>query len=212
MINVTADDNRRDLKPGTLCQHLDDAMPGVSHLNEFGDSAPFVPDHLIKIVPGSRLEEISEQKINWVNKAESRLPKGIYAVNSVHHQGVEEIHQGFVASAYGPTGNIEALEPDPNGPYADRNILCVQFHPEFTAGDLDRKILTTFAGWARQHALERPHNEDIQRASAFSPALQENIELGKPTIEGLFENVRLGVIHRQPTRQLALTALKIRTH
>jgi putative glutamine amidotransferase len=46
-------------------------------------------------------------------------------VNSMHHQGIRDMGEGLVASAYAPDGLVEALE-DPDRPFA----VGVQWHPE----------------------------------------------------------------------------------
>ncbi len=50
------------------------------------------------------------------------LMEGETGVNSLHHQGIEEIGQGLRAVAYAPDGVIEALEGD--------GVIGVQWHPE----------------------------------------------------------------------------------
>lgn len=50
------------------------------------------------------------------------LMRGETGVNSLHHQGIEEIGQGLRAVAHAPDGVIEALEGD--------GVIGVQWHPE----------------------------------------------------------------------------------
>lgn len=47
------------------------------------------------------------------------------AVNSTHHQAVNRVGQGLVATGFGPDGIVEALE-DPRAPF----VAGVQWHPE----------------------------------------------------------------------------------
>jgi putative glutamine amidotransferase len=46
------------------------------------------------------------------------------AVNSLHHQTVERLGEGLIASAFAPDGVIEGLET------TDGEVLAVQWHPE----------------------------------------------------------------------------------
>jgi putative glutamine amidotransferase len=47
-------------------------------------------------------------------------------VNSMHHQAVERIGDGLVATAWAPDGLIEALEGTREGQF----LVGVQWHPE----------------------------------------------------------------------------------
>lgn len=102
---------------GTLVQHLDghSGPPGVFDW------------HDIKPVPGTLLG--------------SALPEPV-AVPTYHHQAVDRLGSGLVASAYAEDGTIEGLEL-PNG----RGFaLAVQWHPE--AGD-DPRVMDALVAAAR---------------------------------------------------------------
>ena len=62
-------------------------------------------------------------------------------VNSLHHQSVERMPQGFIATAHSPDGVIEAME-------APGNTFClaVQWHPEDMI-DSDPPMLRLFEGF-----------------------------------------------------------------
>ncbi len=82
-------------------------------LNHNQKAAKSVLTHKIFIEPGSLLSDIVGQEEIWVN--------------SKHHQGVDALPQGFIASAKSSDGLIEAME-SPEHPF----LLGVQWHPEGT--------------------------------------------------------------------------------
>ncbi|MEU8826924.1 gamma-glutamyl-gamma-aminobutyrate hydrolase family protein [Streptomyces sp. NPDC048636] len=103
---------------GTLIQHLDGhaGAPGVFER------------HLVQPVPGTLLGEV--------------LPEPL-SVPTFHHQAVDELGKGLVASAYAADdGLIEAVEL----PEADRFVLGVQWHPE--AGD-DLRVMQALVAASR---------------------------------------------------------------
>lgn len=51
-------------------------------------------------------------------------------VNTTHHQANTDIAPGFRVSGRAPDGTVEAIEPTPDGKYADKYIMGVQWHPE----------------------------------------------------------------------------------
>ncbi|MYT29853.1 MULTISPECIES: gamma-glutamyl-gamma-aminobutyrate hydrolase family protein [unclassified Streptomyces] len=105
---------------GTLVQHLDghSGPPGV------------FARHEIKPVPGTLLA--------------AALPEPV-AVPTYHHQAVDRLGRGLVASAYAEDGTVEAVElPD-----AAAFTLAVQWHPE--AGD-DTRVMDALVAAARTAA------------------------------------------------------------
>ena len=73
-----------------------------------------------------------------------------YKINSIHHQGIKQLAQGFVAEAHCPDdGVIEAIRY--TGP---SYIAAVQWHPEFHSAELgtldDAPLLADFLNAARQ--------------------------------------------------------------
>ncbi len=119
---------------GTLWQDLPTHRPGpIGHRNAetYDDNL-----HGLSLVPGTRL---------------AHLFAGIEApvVNSIHHQGVKHLAEGFVVEATCPDdGGIEAIRRT-DGSY----MAAVQWHPEFHRGDNgtldDRPLLEDFLDAAR---------------------------------------------------------------
>ena len=76
---------------------------------------------------------------------ESRLsalvPSERYPVNSYHHQAVDRLADGLIATAWSPDGILEAYERP-----ASRFVMGVQWHPEvsYTIDSFSRKIFAAF--------------------------------------------------------------------
>ncbi|MGX1473280.1 UNVERIFIED_CONTAM: putative glutamine amidotransferase [Streptomyces canus] len=85
---------------GTLVQHIDGhaEVPGV-----FGR-------HPVKPVPGTLYGDLAPEETS---------------VPTYHHQAVDRLGEGLLASAYAPDGTVEAVEL-PGPPW----VLGVQWHPE----------------------------------------------------------------------------------
>jgi putative glutamine amidotransferase len=86
---------------GTLVQHLDGH---VDRVGVFGL-------HTVKPVPGTRYAKVAPQAVS---------------VPTHHHQAVDRLGDGLVASAYAEDGTVEAVEL----PGAAGWVLGVQWHPE----------------------------------------------------------------------------------
>jgi putative glutamine amidotransferase len=67
-------------------------------------------DHTVRPAPGSRLDDAFTKKDRWVV--------------SIHHQGVNNVAPGFVATGWAKDGTIEAIEA------VEGWMMGVQFHPE----------------------------------------------------------------------------------
>lgn len=91
---------------GTLCQHLPDEVGHDAHNPVTGSFT----DHAVTTVPSTLT---------------GRLLPGPLDVATHHHQSVDRLGAGLVATAHAEDGTVEALE------YADgRFALGVQWHPE----------------------------------------------------------------------------------
>ncbi len=119
---------------GTLHQHL----PERDGIGDHGD-----PDlgtavtHSIRIQPGSRLAQVS---------GATRV-----SVVARHHQGVDRLGDGLVASAWTEDGLVEAVER-PGGA-----MLAVQWHPEVTAAEdpSQQALFDSLVAEASKHTLGR---------------------------------------------------------
>ena len=95
---------------GTLVQHLPDHVDHEGHNPEVGVFSA----HVVKAVPGTRTEEL--------------VPGGS-EVATHHHQAIDRLGSGLIASAYADDGTVEAVEYE-----GDRFAMGVQWHPEMCAG------------------------------------------------------------------------------
>lgn len=137
---------------GTLHQDVMHEMPKAQkhdyHKNE--DSAtPLGRSHLaheVRFEPASLLHSLV-----GVDKIK---------VNSLHHQGVEQLGTGLRAVAYAPDGLIEGVEL-PEYPF----LLGVQWHPEELSDEGSQNIFRAFV----KAATER------RDASTFSPASVQEV-------------------------------------
>jgi putative glutamine amidotransferase len=105
------------IRGGSLWQDLAAEREG-SIKHDFYPTAGWARDHLahpVELRPDSRLGEA--------------LGPATVPVNSMHHQGVRDLGEGLVPTAWAPDGLIEAIE------LTDRFAVGVQWHPEmFPAG------------------------------------------------------------------------------
>lgn len=120
---------------GTLYQDISTQLPDSrTHRDGLAYDKHF---HTLQIVPKTRLGAL-------FTCASS------YKINSIHHQGIKQLAEGFVAEAHCPDdGVIEAIRH--TGP---SYIAAVQWHPEFHSAELgtldDAPLLADFLDAARQ--------------------------------------------------------------
>lgn len=110
---------------GTL--HQDIAACTSSTMQHNMPQAEPRPRHSIAIVPGTRLHAIvGEQELH---------------VNSTHHQAIDALGDGLVATAHAPDGLVEAIER-PGEPFT----LSVQWHPDRLAPEdaTSQRLFETF--------------------------------------------------------------------
>ena len=121
---------------GTLLQDLKDQLPGAIKHDYFPFRDGYARDHIahsVRIVEGTRLHRVA----------------GLteFPVNSMHHQGIERLGDGLVASAFAPDGVIEGIER-----LDDQFLVGVQWHPEVLI-DTDprmRRLFEEFIAAARE--------------------------------------------------------------
>lgn len=99
---------------GTLIQ---DIPTRYGTVHQMAKDAPSAFDHDVRVIPGTMMYDIMG---------------GDISVDSYHHQCVERLGDGLVASAYSPEGFVEAFELPKDG---DQFLMAVQWHPEVTLDD-----------------------------------------------------------------------------
>ena len=88
----------------------------VTVKHRYPRSSPERKEHLVRLVPGTRLHALFE--------------KDEVMVNTYHHQAVKRLGKGLIVSARAEDGVIEAIELE-----GDRFVVGVQFHPERMRGE-----------------------------------------------------------------------------
>lgn len=114
---------------GSLHQHLPDLgrQPYVEHRRVEGWSY-----HPVRLKKGSLIQRI--------------VGTNPLRVNSSHHQGLDRLGWGLVATAWAEDGLVEAVE-DPGRPFC----LGVQWHPEYMPDDaLQRQVMGALVAAARR--------------------------------------------------------------
>ncbi|HEY6277854.1 MAG TPA: gamma-glutamyl-gamma-aminobutyrate hydrolase family protein [Streptosporangiaceae bacterium] len=138
---------------GTLRQHL----PTGGHTSAPGTFGR----HAVRLAAGSLLASILAPG-NGASAAELTVP-------TAHHQAIDQLGDGLIATAWSADGVIEAVELAP-GPGRHPFTLAVQWHPE--AGD-DPRLFRAFAAAASGHARSGP---DPEAAAAAVPAVQRIVD------------------------------------
>ena len=97
---------------GTLRQHLPDGGGHSAGPGTFGS-------HPVRVAPGSRLASLlgpppDGDGTRWLD------------VPTAHHQAIDRLGDGLVATAWAADGTIEAVEPANR----DEFLIAVQWHPE----------------------------------------------------------------------------------
>jgi putative glutamine amidotransferase len=100
---------------GTLHQHLPDLVGNDSHSPEEAGYG----SHKVSVASGSQLSAV-------LGRTEAAVP-------THHHQAIDRLGAGLVATARTDDGVIEAIEFGQPGGNRDRFMVAVQWHPE--AGD-----------------------------------------------------------------------------
>jgi putative glutamine amidotransferase len=111
------------VRGGSLIQHLPAQGGDVAHRQRIpGDQG----SHAVRIDPASRLAGVVETDAT--------------EVNSFHHQAIDRLGEGLVATAWAEDGNVEAIEDPARG-----FLLGVQWHAELMTGrDEERRLFRSF--------------------------------------------------------------------
>lgn len=81
--------------------------------------------------------ELQDRSVHAINILNSRyFTNGIFDVNSVHHQAINNLGNGLVVTGYATDETIESVE------HKSLNWIGVQWHPEF--GFLDKECCSIF--------------------------------------------------------------------
>ncbi len=67
-------------------------------------------------------------------------------VNSMHHEGIRNLADGLMATAISDDGLIEAIE----NPYYNNFMMGVQWHPEYSDGELDELSKLIFDEFSKE--------------------------------------------------------------
>jgi putative glutamine amidotransferase len=136
---------------GTLHQHLPDVVSaGIEHRQPEHGS---IPTHRIETTPQSRLR--------------AALGGPSLDVNSFHHQAVQTLGKGLVATAWAQDGTIEAVE-NPGG----RLVIGVQWHAEglLAHGPLFDLLIAAAAGTQEQASEPRVAAQRVAEPRRISSA------------------------------------------
>ncbi len=114
---------------GTLIQHIPDVVPAA--LAHEQPNPRHEAGHTVAVTPGTLLARVT-------GAAE-------LAVNSSHHQAVGTPGTRAVVNARASDGVIEGIELP-----GHKFCLGVQWHPEFTISDGDRRLFAAFVAAARR--------------------------------------------------------------
>ena len=130
---------------GTIHQDLEKLRPGSMKHDYFPFRDGFPREHLahtVRVTPRTRLHRIVETD-------ELR-------VNSMHHQGIERLGAGVMASAVAPDGVIEGIESTD-----EHFLLAVQWHPEVLI-DSDRSMRRLFEEFISASAQFREARSEVE--------------------------------------------------
>ena len=126
---------------GTLIQHLPDTVGTDLHAPAPGEYG----QHAVRVAPGSRLAAVLAGP-DGAARPEVTVP-------TYHHQGIEHLGAGLVATGWAPDGVVEAVE-DP----ALAVCVGVQWHPE--VGD-DPALFEGLIAAAAAAAAGRPRAQPV---------------------------------------------------
>jgi putative glutamine amidotransferase len=133
---------------GTLFQDLNNLRPDSIKHDYFPFRDGYAREHLahpVRVVEGTRLHRVAGTTD--------------FAVNSMHHQGIDRLGNDLVASAVAPDGLIEGIEAR-----TDQFLVGVQWHPEVLL-DSDpkmKRLFEEFSTAAREYREARSAEEFLR--------------------------------------------------
>ena len=111
---------------GSLHQHV------PSHARY--DLAPERTSDVVAVVPGSRLATLHGTEVR---------------VNSLHHQTVDRVADGWIVTARSTDGTVEALE------WSGHDVIAVQWHPEMLPDAASDPLFTWLVDRAHERSTAR---------------------------------------------------------
>jgi gamma-glutamyl-gamma-aminobutyrate hydrolase PuuD len=101
----------------------------ITHDTNIEQQAPYTPVHLVKILRNTMLNDIAKNHYNFYKPLGGALPEDIYFANSIHHQAINDLREGFVVSAISADGTIEAMEASQaeGAPYEGQYVAGFQW-------------------------------------------------------------------------------------
>lgn len=129
------------VRGGTLIQDIQALIPEA--INHQQGIPRDYRSHRVRFLEGSIVSELAGERSAMVN--------------SHHHQAIEKVGNGLIATAWTSDGLIEALED----PSKEQYLLAVQWHPEMGWRDdeFSRSIFLSLVQSAKEFAEERNRNQ-----------------------------------------------------
>lgn len=134
---------------GTLEQHLGDRVDLSPHRDVYGVHTA----HSVTVAPGTLLDRITRDRD--------------FDISSHHHQAVDRLGEGLIASASAPDGVVEAIETTDGG-----FCIGVQWHPEERLEPEGLALIRAFVGAARAYAQGRADGATAAPISAAAAVVE----------------------------------------
>jgi putative glutamine amidotransferase len=189
---------------GTLAQHL----PGTPGLLEHG-------------VPVANTQSLHDVRTDARSRLRATTGVESLTCSSHHHQGIDRVGDGLLATGWSDDGLVEAIEREPGGdpddrPYEAGWMLGVQWHPEDTAAaDPAQQVLfDALASLARVRGSRARPGARGGRTRGYSladpdPAWPAAFEAEAERIRAALGDVAVRVEHVGSTAVPGLTAKPI---
>jgi putative glutamine amidotransferase len=179
------------LAGGTLHQHVPDLVGNDMHAQQDANIAPFIPVQLVSIFSGTGLSAIAGDTRDVYTPAHGvRVPE-----NSMHHQSVDKPGKGLRVSALSHDNIIEAIEADPKGPYGEQMLIGVQWHPEFGASPLGKRIADSLVAESTRYGEKNPHTQPN-----LDEVVRENVKSNLPVMKGINPGVGRDLVSQRQGR------------